>query len=287
MVSSGIFEYQPADQRYWLPAEHAASLTGAATTNLTPLAFLTTVLGQHVPAVAQAFRDGGGVPYAEYLPELHDVMDALWGPVYDDLLTTAIVPLVPGLDARLRAGVRVADVACGTGRAAVNLASEYPASTITGYDLDATALERGRKHAARLGLRNLTFKVCDAAGLVVGEPLDAVFIFNALHDQVAPAAVLDRIHHALVPGGVIVLDEPRLSSHLEDNIGHPLAPFTYAVSTLHCLTVSLAAGGAGLGTAWGEQTAVRLLTEAGFRDIIVHDAPGDPGNALFIASREC
>jgi len=81
------------------------------------------------------------------------------------------------------------------------------------------------------------------------------------------------------------MNEPRLSSNLEDNIGNPLAPFTYAVSTLHCMTVSLAHGGAGLGTAWGEQLALQLLTDAGFPEVAVHDAPGDPGNAVFVTTK--
>ena len=118
--------------------------------------------------------------------------------------------------------------------------------------------------------------------MTVDEPFDAVFVFNAIHDQAAPDRVLERIRDALVPGGVLLMDEPRVSSNLEDNVGNPLAPFTYAVSTLHCLTVSLAVGGAGLGTAWGEQVACRMLADAGFDDVVVHDAPGDPGNAVFV-----
>jgi SAM-dependent methyltransferase len=243
------------------------------------------MLARHVPAVADAFRDGGGVPYAAFVPEIHDVMDALWGPMYDHLLVPEVLPLVPGLADRLEAGVRVADIACGTGNALVVLASEFPASKFVGYDLDGAALERARREAARRGLTNLTFAECDAAALTVPDPFDVVFVFNAIHDQAAPDVVLRRIHDALVPDGVFVMDEPRLSSNLEDNIGNPLAPFTYAVSTLHCLTVSLAVGGAGLGTGWGEQVALRMLAAAGFGAVKVHDAPGDPGNAVFVTRR--
>ena len=88
------------------------------------------------------------------------------------------------------------------------------------------------------------------------------------------------------PAAYCVMDEPRVSSNLEDNVDNPLAPFTYAVSTLHCLTVSLAVGGAGLGTAWGEQVACSMLAAAGFDDIVVHDAPGDPGNAVFVTHKK-
>lgn len=81
------------------------------------------------------------------------------------------------------------------------------------------------------------------------------------------------------------MDEPRISSKLEENIDNPLAPMTYAISLLHCMTVSLAQGGAGLGTAWGEQVALALLATAGFGPVEVYDAPGDPGNAIFVTHR--
>jgi SAM-dependent methyltransferase len=285
MVTGGIVEYEPATGRYWLPGERAACLTGPGVDNLAPLAYLTVVLAKHVPAVSEAFRGGGGVAYSAYLPELHDVMEAVWGPIYDELLVDRIVPLAPGLAGKLTHGTRAADVACGTGRALMALAAAYPASTFIGFDLDSTAIERARTRAAERNLANLSFETRDAATLTVADPFGAVFVFNALHDQAAPAAVLRRIHDALAPGGTLILNEPRLSSNLEDNLANPLAPFVYAVSTLHCLTVSLAEGGAGLGTAFGEQTARRLLTDAGFGPTTVHDAPGDPGNAVFVTHR--
>lgn len=285
MATSEIFEYEPSTATYWLPLEHAACLVGSGPANLAPVAMLTTALGRHVDAVTHAFRHGGGVPYEDYLPELHDVMDALWRPLFDELLIPEVLPLAPGLTDLLTAGCRAADVACGTGNAVLVLAAAFPASTFVGYDLDNRALTRGRVEAERGRLDNVTFVQLDAATLRVAEPFDVVFAFNAIHDQAAPEAVLARIHDALTPGGTFVMNEPRVSSHLEDNIGNPMAPFTYAVSTLHCMTVSLAAGGAGLGTAWGEQLATQMLDDAGFGSVIVHDAPGDPGNAVFVSTR--
>lgn len=285
MTTARILEYDPATGRYRLPPEHAASLTGPGPENLTPLAYLATVLGRHVPAVASAFRSGGGVPYEAYLPELHDVMDALWRPLYTSVLVDDIVPLAPGLPAALARGARGADVACGSGIALLELATAYPASQFHGFDTDPGGIERARAQTAERELRNVAFDIADAATLRVPEPFDAVFVFNALHDMAAPEQVLRRLHDALRPGGLLVLDEPRMSDRLEDNLGHPMAPFTYAVSTLHCLTVSLAVGGAGLGAAWGEQTALRLLGDAGFGPVSVYDAPGDPGNAVFVTAR--
>jgi SAM-dependent methyltransferase len=285
MVSAGIFEYEPSTTTYWLPREHAVCLTGGGPENMSGLALLTTLLAKHVPAVTDAFRRGGGVPYDAYAPDIHDALDALWGPVYEHLLVPAYLPLVPGLTERLTAGARVADVACGTGKALLALAAAFPASAFVGYDLDTRALDLARAAVGERGLTNVTFERADAAELAVGDPFDVVFVFNAIHDQAKPAQVLARIHDALVPGGIFVMDEPRVSSHLEDNIGNPMASFVYAVSTLHCLTVSLAVDGAGLGTAWGEHVALQMLRDARFGPVDIHDAPGDPGNAVFATTR--
>lgn len=284
MSAAGIVEYDAGTRRFWLPREHAVCLTGDGPENLSGLALLTTILADHVPGVAEAFRHGGGVPYDAFAPDIHDALDALWGPIYSQLLVPEYLPLVPGLPERLTAGARVADVACGTGRALVALASAFPTSTFVGYDLDEAALDRARATAAERGLTNLGFETADAAELSVAEPFEVIFVFNAIHDQARPTDALARIHDALLPGGTFVMDEPRVSSRLEDNLDNPMAPFTYAVSTLHCLTVSLAAGGAGLGTAWGEQLAVQMLHEAGFDQVEIHDAPGDPGNAVFVTT---
>jgi SAM-dependent methyltransferase len=285
MVTGGIVDYDPATSTYRLPAEHAACLVGRGSANLAPFSRLDTHLAKHVDAVARAFREGGGVPYAEFRPEFTDVMDGLGRGIFDELLLPAYLPLVPGLTERLAAGARVADVGCGTGHAIVLMAAAFPASTFVGYDLAEDAIARGRAEAAAAGLANVQFEVRDAARLAVERPFDVVFVFDAIHDQVDPAAVLDRIHAALAPGGRLVMVEPRASSNLEDNLANPMAPLLYSVSTLHCLTVSLAHGGAGLGTAWGEQAARRMLAEAGFGEVAVHGAPGDPGNALFVTSR--
>jgi hypothetical protein len=86
-----------------------------------------------------------------------------------------------------------------------------------------------------------------------------------------------------VSRGLFVMLDATAASSLEDNLGNPLAPWLYGVSTLHCLTVSLAEGGAGLGTVWGEQLAMRMLAEAGFVDVTVHDVPDDPLDSLYVA----
>jgi SAM-dependent methyltransferase len=285
MATGGIVDYEPSSATYRLPVEHALCLTGSGAMNLAPFSQLNTHLAKHVAQVVTAFREGGGVPYSEYRPEFTEVMDALGRGSYDALLVDAYVPLVPGLGEALRTGARVADVACGTGHALVLLAQAFPESTFVGYDFDDGAIQRARQEAVDLGLTNVSFEVRDAATLDAESRFDVVFVFDALHDQAKPSAVLDRIHDALLPGGVFVMKEPRVSSNLEDNLQNPMAPMLYSMSTLHCMTVSLAQDGAGLGTAFGEQKALQLLADAGFTDLSVHDAPGDPVDAVYVSRR--
>jgi len=287
MVTGGIFEYDAAARSYRLPAEHAACLSGATAFNMAPVSRLHANLAGQLDRVVDAFRHGGGVPAGAYRPAFTEVMDGLNRNALDAVLVDAVIPLAPGLVDRLRGGGRLAEVGCGTGHGIVLLARAFPRSSFTGYDVEPDAIERARAEAAGAGAGNARFEVRDAATIASGEErCDAVLCWDTVHDLADPAGVLRAIHDALVPGGSFVMVEPMLSSNLEDNVGNPMAPMTYATSTLYCMTQSLAAGGAGLGTAWGEQTARRLLGEAGFVDLQLHPAPaGNPINKVFVSRR--
>jgi SAM-dependent methyltransferase len=285
MVTGGVFTYDPAAATYTLPAAHAACLTGGGASDLAPFALLNTHLAKQLDGITQAFREGGGVPYDEFRPEFTAVMDGLGRGGFDEALLDGWLPLVPDVPARLAAGARVADIGCGTGHALVLMARAFPQSQFVGYDIAEDAILLARREAAEEGVRNVTFEVRDAAALTVDAPFDLAFVFDAIHDQVDPAAVLGRVHDMLRPDGTFLMFEPAVSSHLEDNVAHPLAPYLYAVSTLHCLTISLAHDGAGLGTAWGEHLAAAMLREAGFSSVERLDVPNDPINGLFVARR--
>ena len=285
VATAGIFTYDPAAETFTLPGEHAVCLTGGDERNLAPMSQITSHLATYVGRVANAFRHGGGVPYSEYRPEFTDVMDALSRPVFDGILIKNVLPLVAGLSRQLDAGTLVADVGCGTGHTTNLLAGAFPRSRFVGYDLAEDAIARAQAEAASEGLANATFEVLDVTRLPLDPPLGAAFAFDAIHDQADPAGVLARVFQALVPGGVFVMFDVRASSHLERNIENPMAPWLYAVSTLHCMPVSLAAGGAGLGTVWGEELALEMLADAGFVDLEVHEVPGDPLDSVYVARK--
>jgi SAM-dependent methyltransferase len=285
MATGGIMTYDAATRTYTLPAEHAACLTGTRYTNLAPMAGMVTHLGKHNAELERAFREGGGVPYSAFRPEFTRARDQMNRPALEELLVSKWLPLVPGLVERLEAGARVADIGCGSGHALVLLAAAFPRSGFVGYDIAEDAIELGWAEAVQRGLTNVVFEVADVAALRVDEPFDAVFAIDAVHDQADPAEVLRRVLGSLAPGGRFVMVDMAASSNLEDNLDNPSAPWIYSVSTLHCTTVSLASGGAGLGAAWGEQTARRMLREAGFGEVVTHSAPGMARNIIYVTGR--
>ena len=285
MVTGRIIEYDPAKGTYSLPPEHAASVTRAAGSgNLAAMAAFYPEIGKVSEEIVHAFRNGGGVPYSSY-PRFQELMRAQSAQVFDATLINATLPLVPGLVGRLHAGIDVADVGCGAGHAINVMAQAFPNSRFTGYDFSAEGIDIGRREAKEIGLANAHFDVQDAAKLDVKEQFDLVTVFDAIHDQAQPRRVLKNIYSMLRSGGVFLCVDVAASSNLEDNMQHPLGPFLYSISTMHCMTVSLALNGEGLGTVWGEQKARELLAEAGFPKVDAKHVEGDIMNNYYIATK--
>jgi SAM-dependent methyltransferase len=176
-------------------------------------------------------------------------------------------------------------VGCGSGRALHLMAETYPRSRFTGYDFSEEAVAAAKREAGQRGLGNVRFETRDAAELGVTERFDLITAFDAIHDQARPDAVLAAIARALRPAGLFLMQDIAGSSHVHRDIEHPLGPFLYTVSCMHCMTVSLAEGGAGLGAMWGAETAQRMLAEAGFGKVEVKSLPHDVINFYYIARR--
>ncbi|MGF1596310.1 MAG: class I SAM-dependent methyltransferase [Acidimicrobiales bacterium] len=285
MTAGGIVDHDPEAGTFHLPPEHAGLLTRAAgPLNLTTYCQYVSLLGEVEDEVVEAFRSGGGVPYDRF-PRFQTLMAESSGQRLATALLAEIVPLLPDGGEGLRAGIDVADVGCGSGRALNMLAAEFPASRFHGYDIAESALERARDDAEAKGSTNISFVARDAAVLDEHERFDLITTFDAVHDQARPAEMLAGIHAALRPGGLYLCVEPKASSHLHENLEMPTAAMMYTISTMHCMTVSMAYGGPGLGTAWGEQLAVEMLTGAGFDDVSVTGIRSDRANHYLLATR--
>jgi len=288
LTTARVVDADPATGKFSLPPEHAAFLTrAAAADNIAVFTQYIAVLGGVEDDIVECFRNGGGVPYAKF-PRFHEVMAEDSGQSVLSSLETHILPLVPGLTDRLAAGIRMLDVGCGRGRILNRLAALYPRSQFVGMDLSQEAIEYARGEAARAGLDNVDFVAADLSDFdqtAEPETFDFITTFDAVHDQARPLNVLKGIHRALRPDGVYLMQDISGTSHVHEDVEHPIGTFLYTISCFHCMTVSLAQGGEGLGAMWGEEKTREYLQQAGFRSVVTHRLAHDIQNNWYVVTK--
>jgi SAM-dependent methyltransferase len=283
MTTGKIVDHDGGAGTFSLPADHAAWLTRAAgQDNLAVQAQYVGLLALVEDQIVDCFRHGGGVPYSAF-PKFQALMAEDSGAVQDATLIDGTLPLVPGLVGRLEHGIDVADVGCGSGHAVNLMAEAFPRSRFAGFDFSDTGIAAAVAEADHKGLTNVRFEKRDAARLGETARFDFITTFDSVHDQARPDLVLAGIAQALRPGGVYLCVDIAASSKLSENLDHPFGPFGYTISCMHCMTVSLADGGMGLGAMWGEQKAQEMLTGAGFTSIETVHVDGNIANTYFIA----
>lgn len=285
LTVAGLIQHDPDTSTFNLPGDYAAVLTRAAGPN--NIAFLlqyVAMMGEVEQKIIECFRHGGGLGYADY-PRFHRTMAEASGAIFDAALVGNILPLVPGSTARLEAGIDVADIGCGSGHAINLMAAAHPASRFTGYDFSGSAIAQAREEAERWQLGNVEFIETDVAALGVTNGYDLITAFDSIHDLAEPQTVLANIRRALRDDGHLLMVDFNISSDVDDNVGLPWGGFLFAMSTFHCLSVSLGMDGTGLGAAWGRQLACRMLHEAGLLHVEVATMEADPFNAYFVASK--
>jgi 2-polyprenyl-3-methyl-5-hydroxy-6-metoxy-1,4-benzoquinol methylase len=281
MATGGIFTYDAEAKAYTLPDDHAAMLTGDGASNVAPVSGILNHFTKHVPKLVEAFRHGGGVPYEDYWPEFTCCSSDVWRRIFDEKLVDGFLGAVPGLNDQLAAGIDVLDVGCGDGHAINVMAEAFPASRFHGYDITTAGLESAAAEAKRMGLANTNFAHVDVTALPTEPKFDVITAFDSIHDQFAPDVVLRKIREALADDGTFLMIDFKFATDVAGNIGNRFAPIHYGISVMHCMTVSLAQGGAGLGTVWGIEKACEMLDEAGFGDVQVVDSPR-PQNCIYI-----
>lgn len=265
LAAAGVLAYDPSDESFTLPEEHAAVV--ADDTSPYSLAgyfdILPAMVGQ-LPALVEATRNGGGVSFEEFGERAVAGIDRANSPGMRILLTRRWLPVLPDVVERLEQGGRVADIGCGSGTAALAMAAAFPISEIVGIDLDQRSVERAEMRRDESGLANVSFQVGDASALPADPGFDLVTAFDVIHDLTDPLGTLSGVRSSLREGGVLLMMEPKIAPDLEGNVGSDRAALLYGISTMFCLTQSLAHGGAGLGAAWGPRRAEELCREAGF-----------------------
>jgi 2-polyprenyl-3-methyl-5-hydroxy-6-metoxy-1,4-benzoquinol methylase len=264
MATAEYLEHDSEGGTYFLPPEHALPLADEE------FPFFTGGLMQMIvptvtvaPQVAEAFKSGKGVTQDQYLPDMYEAIERLTAPWYKHELVQTWIPALPGVQEKLEAGGSACDVGCGSGRAPITIAKALPAAELHGYDVHSGSIERAREHAKVEGVADrVTFTVADGAELPQGK-FDLVTTFDVVHDSVDPVGLMSAIRGALGEDGTYLMLEMNASGDVEEN-RNPLGKFLYNVSTLYCMTTSLAHGGDGIGACMGEEKARELAYAAGF-----------------------
>ena len=275
-AASAILDVVDAEdgvQRFVLPAGHAEALLDEESLNyVSPFGRLLVACLRPIDALLDAYRNGGGVPYADYGADLHEGQAAFTRPLFSRLLAQEWLPSVPEIHARLQADppARVADLACGGGISSIAIARGYPKVHVDGIDLDEASIEAARRHLAGSGVEDrVSFDVRDAADPALAHRYDLVTVFEALHDMSYPVDVLRAARALLAEGGVVLVGDERTA----ESFGAPaddLERLYYGFSILHCLPVGMVGeGAAGTGTVMRPATVEAYARDAGFAEVEV------------------
>ena len=272
-ASSDILEVDDAcaaiaARKYVLPPGHDEALVDDTSLNcIAPIGQLMVACAKPIDAVLEAFRTGGGVPYADYGADLHEGQARFTRPMFDKLLASDWLGAVPEVHERLLADppARVADVACGEGHSSLAIARGYPKVRVDGIDMDAASIESARRHLAGTSLGDrVAFHLRDAADDELAGRYDLVYIHEALHDMSYPVRVLTACRSLLTDGGSVIVGDERVPDKF-DPPGDEIERFYYGFSILHCLPVGMVGeNAAGTGTVMRAGTMRRYAEEAGY-----------------------
>jgi SAM-dependent methyltransferase len=281
LAAPGYIDYDEQTGRYELSPEHALVLAVEGGP-----AFLgggyQMLPGMLTPMdhIARAFKDGGGASQGEYDEGFWAGMERFTNGWFENFLVQEWILAMPDVKAKLEAGCDYADVGCGSGRALIKLAREFPRSRFVGYDLFPTQAERARANVRAAGLdERIGIEVADA-GEGLPEQYDVISTYDVVHDAVDPLGLLKGIRRSLASDGIYICLDINCADRHEENEG-PLAAMFYGFSVFYCMTTSLANGGAGLGTCGlPEGKARELCMQAGFSEL--RRVPMDnPFNSLY------
>ena len=269
MYAGEFLEYDAATEKFSLAPEYAAVLLDE--TNLlygaSSLFALPSVAGI-LPMLANAFRNGGGVPFAAYGEGLRESISKGNRPLFVNEYVSKWIPALPDVETKLRAGGRVADIGCGEGWSSIALAQGFTNIRVDGVDVDADSIEMAKQHAHAAGVADrVLFHLASAEHQPLEGSYDLVTAFECLHDMAYPVAVLKMIHALAAPDGTVLIADEAVHDALPDNqnfMGH----YFYNWSVLHCLPQAMFfPDAAGTGTVMRPATLREYAREAGFTGV--------------------
>jgi SAM-dependent methyltransferase len=281
-AASGYVLYDAASDTFSLNEEQAFALAVEGSPAFVPGAFQVALATfKAIPKMTQAFRTGLGLGWHEHDASLFHGTERFFRPGYTAHLVSSWIPALDGLEARLKAGARVADVGCGHGASTVIMAQAYPASTFTGFDYHEPSIARAREAAKKAGVDDrVSFEVASAKGYP-GQDYDLVAMFDCLHDMGDPVGASAHVRASLRPDGAWMIVEPYANDRLEENL-NPIGRIYYSASTLICTPASRSQEvGLCLGAQAGEKRLREVVSDGGFTKF--RRATQTPFNLVFEA----
>jgi SAM-dependent methyltransferase len=264
-AAGGYVAYDPETSRFHLTPEQALALAQEGSPAFVPGAFqLATALIKDAPTIEQAFRTGHGVGWHEHHDDLFAGTERFFRPGYSANLISAWIPALDGVQAKLEAGARVADIGCGHGASTIIMARAFPRSSFAGFDYHQASIEHARHAASEAGLDGrVNFEVA-AAKEYPGDDYDLVTMFDCLHDMGDPAGAATHVLQTLRADGTWMIVEPYAGDRLEDNL-NPVGRVFYGASTLVCTPASRDQEiGLALGAQAGQARLREVVTDGGF-----------------------
>ena len=264
-AASGYVSYDAATGRFNLSELQALVFADEQSPVFAAGGFeVLTALFKDEPKITEAFRTGKGVGWEQHDPSLFRGTERFFRPGYNAHLTTTWIPALAGVQTKLEAGGRAADIGCGHGASTIIMAKAYPKSTFVGFDYHAPSIERARALAAEAGVADrVRFEVARAQDYP-GTGYDLVAFFDCLHDMGDPIGAARHVRSSLAPDGTWLLVEPFANDRVEDNL-NPVGRVFYSASTMICTPASLAQEvGMALGAQAGEARLRDVVTKGGF-----------------------
>ncbi|HUC51058.1 MAG TPA: methyltransferase domain-containing protein [Xanthobacteraceae bacterium] len=281
-AASGYVDYQADTNTFALSPEQAMAFAEEGSPAFFAGAFdvvQSTYLDE--PKVAEAFRTGKGVGWHEHSKCLFSGTERFFRPGYNANLASSWIPAIDGLEARLKAGAKVADVGCGHGASTIVMAKAYPKSTFFGFDYHVPSIERAKALAEEAGVGDRATFARATAKDFAANGYDLVAFFDCLHDMGDPVGAGKHVKETLAKDGVWMIVEPFAHDDLKDNL-NPVGRVFYGASTFICTPASLSQEVAlGLGAQAGERRLRQVATEAGFTRF--RRATETPFNMIFEA----
>jgi SAM-dependent methyltransferase len=266
-ATTGILDVDD-ERRYTMPPGHDEALLDETSLNyIAPVGKLLVGSVRPIDAVLAAYRNGGGVPYADYGADVHEGQAEFTRPMFEHLLGSEWLPAIREVHDRLQADppARVADVACGQGFSSMAIARAYPKTLVDGIDLDEASIAAAQENLAGSDVEDrVTFHNRDAADPGLQGRYDLVYMHESLHDMSYPVDVLRACRGLLAEGGSVVVADERVPDDFTAS-GDAIERLCYGFSILHCLPVGMVGeGAAGTGTVMRADTVRRYAEEAGF-----------------------